>query len=76
MSITLSMRSMPVIFLTSKDEEPDEALGLAMGADDYITKPFNHLELLARVRAVLRRLDMPAPNSCRMSDTRWTAASE
>ncbi len=45
----------PVIFLTSKDDELDEALGLGMGADDYITKPFSQRLLLARVRAVLRR---------------------
>ncbi len=47
--------AMPVIFLTSKDEEIDEALGLAMGADDYITKPFSQRLLIARVRAILRR---------------------
>ncbi len=47
--------SMPVIFLTSKDEELDEALGLAMGADDYITKPFSQRLLVARVKAILRR---------------------
>ena len=47
--------SMPVIFLTSKDDELDEALGLAMGADDYITKPFSQRRLLARIRAILRR---------------------
>jgi two-component system response regulator ChvI len=46
---------MPVIFLTSKDDEVDEALGLGMGADDYITKPFSQRLLLARIRAVLRR---------------------
>ena len=45
----------PVIFLTSKDDELDEALGLGMGADDYITKPFSQRLLLARIRAVLRR---------------------
>ena len=45
----------PVIFLTSKDEELDEALGLAMGADDYITKPFSQRLLIARIRAILRR---------------------
>src|SRR5215217_7472477 len=50
----------PVIFLTSKDEELDEALGLAMGADDYITKPFSQRLLLARIRAVLRRTEMRA----------------
>ena len=50
----------PVIFLTSKDEEIDEALGLAMGADDYITKPFSQRLLLARIRAVLRRTEMRA----------------
>ena len=48
---------MPVIFLTSKDDELDELLGLKMGADDYITKPFSQRLLLERVRAVLRRGD-------------------
>lgn len=49
--------SLPVIFLTSKDDELDEALGLRMGADDYITKPFSQRLLLERVRAVLRRAE-------------------
>ncbi|MBS1240308.1 MAG: DNA-binding response regulator [Proteobacteria bacterium] len=47
--------TMPVIFLTSKDDEQDEALGLAMGADDYIAKPFSQKLLIARIRAILRR---------------------
>lgn len=47
----------PVIFLTSKDDELDEALGLAMGADDYIAKPFSQRLLIARIRAILRRAD-------------------
>ncbi len=47
----------PVIFLTSKDDELDEALGLAMGADDYISKPFSQRLLIARIRAVLRRAE-------------------
>lgn len=47
--------NMPVIFLTSKDEEFDQALGLDLGADDYITKPFSHQLLAKRVKAVLRR---------------------
>ena len=50
--------AMPVIFLTSKDDELDEALGLAMGADDYIAKPFSQRLLIARVRAILRRQDL------------------
>ena len=50
--------SMPVIFLTSKDDELDEALGLAMGADDYISKPFSQRLLLARIRAILRRQEV------------------
>jgi two-component system response regulator ChvI len=49
---------LPVIFLTSKDEEPDEALGLALGADDYITKPFSQRLLVARIRAILRRSEL------------------
>ena len=50
----------PVIFLTSKDEELDEALGLAMGADDYIAKPFSQRLVIARIRAVLRRTEARA----------------
>ncbi len=45
----------PVIVLTAKEDEIDKVMGLNLGADDYITKPFGHLELLARVKAVLRR---------------------
>ena len=50
--------SVPVIFLTSKDDELDEALGLAMGADDYIAKPFSQRLLIARIRAILRRSEL------------------
>ena len=50
--------NVPVIFLTSKDDELDEALGLAMGADDYISKPFSHRLLIARIRAILRRSEL------------------
>ena len=49
---------MPVIFLTSKDDEVDEVLGLRMGADDYIKKPFSQRLLVERIRALLRRGDM------------------
>jgi len=49
---------LPVIFLTSKDEETDEALGLALGADDYIAKPFSQRLLTARIRAILRRTEL------------------
>ncbi len=50
---------MPVIFLTSKDEEIDELFGLKMGADDYIAKPFSQRLLVERVKAVLRRAQQP-----------------
>ena len=49
----------PVIFLTSKDDEIDEVLGLRMGADDYITKPFSQRLLIERMRAILRRSEAP-----------------
>ncbi len=49
--------SLPIIMLTAKGEEIDKILGLEMGADDYITKPFSVRELIARVRAVLRRVE-------------------
>ena len=47
----------PVLMLTARDEEPDRVTGLEMGADDYVTKPFSPRELLARVKAVLRRAE-------------------
>jgi DNA-binding response OmpR family regulator len=52
--------SMPIIMLTAKSEEADRILGLELGADDYITKPFSPRELVARVKAVLRRVG-PSP---------------
>ncbi|HEU5325680.1 MAG TPA: response regulator transcription factor [Candidatus Limnocylindria bacterium] len=55
--------AVPVIMLTARDQPIDTVRGLEAGADDYVTKPFDHLELMARVRAVLRRLDLRAPAS-------------
>ncbi len=52
--------AMPVIFLTSKDDESDEELGLSLGADDYIAKPFSQRLLLARIAAILRRAEINA----------------
>ena len=53
--------SIPVVMLTARDGEVDRVLGLELGADDYITKPFSPRELVARVKAVLRRTDGPRP---------------
>ena len=55
--------SMPVIFLTSKDDEIDEVLGLRMGADDYVKKPFCQRLLVERIRALLRRQEVIAGDS-------------
>ena len=52
--------TLPVIFLTSKDDEIDEVLGLRMGADDYVTKPFSQRLLVERIRALLRRQEVIA----------------
>lgn len=56
---------LPVIILSSKDQDVDRIIGLELGADDYLTKPFNPRELLARIKAVLRRAvaEAPAPRS-------------
>ena len=54
--------ALPVIFLTSKDDEIDEALGFAVGADDYIAKPFSQRLLIARIRAILRRAEFVREN--------------
>lgn len=53
--------TIPIIMLTAKGEEIDKVVGLEVGADDYMTKPFGRRELLARVRALLRRVDYPTP---------------
>lgn len=55
--------ALPVIFLTSKDDEVDEIVGLRMGADDYITKPFSQRLLIERIRALLRRQALKTPKS-------------
>lgn len=57
-----STRRTPVVMLTARDDEADMLVGLGMGADDYLTKPFSPRELVARIRAVLRRaVDTPGP---------------
>jgi len=53
--------TVPVVMLTARDAEVDRILGLELGADDYVTKPFSPRELVARVRTVLRRADGPGP---------------
>src|SRR5882724_3107451 len=55
-------KSIPILMLTARNEEADRVVGLEMGADDYLTKPFAARELLARIRAVLRRTRMLPPN--------------
>ncbi|HAK42684.1 MAG TPA: DNA-binding response regulator [Clostridium sp.] len=52
-------RNIPIIILSAKSENLDKIIGLNSGADDYITKPFNHLELIARVKSQLRRYEKP-----------------
>jgi DNA-binding response OmpR family regulator len=59
-------RSTPVIMLTARSEEEDRIAGLEVGADDYVAKPFSPRELVARVRAVLRRMDASVPEPSRM----------
>lgn len=60
---TVGLSAVPVIFLTAKSSEADRILGLELGADDYIPKPFSPRELVARVKAVLRRFERPLPPS-------------
>ncbi len=55
--------NVPIIMLTARSEDADKIIGFECGADDYITKPFNILELKARVRALLRRASLPAQGS-------------
>src|SRR5688500_9213730 len=59
---------LPIIFLTSKDDEVDEVLGLRMGADDYIRKPFSQRLLIERIRALLRRAELETPGTDQLQD--------
>ena len=68
--------SMPVIFLTSKDDEIDEVLGLRMGADDYVKKPFSQRLLVERIRALLRRQEATSGDSDCVGDTEETKVME
>ena len=70
-------RETPIILLTAKLEETDKVLGLELGADDYVTKPFGMRELLARIRAVLRRAGQGCPRTrcCAPPMSSWTEAS-
>ena len=65
---------LPVIFLTSKDDEADEEAGLELGADDYIAKPFSLRLLIARIRAILRRGDTQIPGAGGDAEARPTEA--
>ncbi len=56
-------RSIAIIMLTAREDDIDKILGLELGADDYMTKPFNPRELVARVKAILRRISRPTDNS-------------
>ncbi len=58
----------PIIMVTAKTHEAERVLGLEIGADDYITKPFSARELRARVKAVLRRTETETPKTCRFGD--------
>ncbi len=61
--------TIPIIFLTSRDEEFDRVLGLELGADDYLCKPFSMRELIARVKVLFRRLALGAASESKSDDT-------
>ena len=67
-------REVPVLMLTARDSETDLIVGLEVGADDYMTKPFSARELVARVRAILRRAERPAPAADASGDSAGSIA--
>ena len=72
-----ALSALPVLMLSARGEELDRVLGLEMGADDYLTKPFSPRELVARVRALMRRAALSPPRTAasRLSATRRISAS-
>ena len=71
-----SHNHVPVVILTAREEETDKVLGLEIGADDYITKPFSMRELVARVRANIRRTAMSAPAAASAAEGAMTVAGD
>jgi DNA-binding response OmpR family regulator len=65
--------TLPIIFLTSRDDEFDRVLGLELGADDYLCKPFSMRELVARIKVLLRRLSLPAGSASEEQQLRAAA---
>lgn len=65
----------PILMLTGRDEETDKARGLDLGADDYLTKPFGFVELEARIRALLRRAEMPSIKERRKLQSRFRSGA-
>jgi two-component system alkaline phosphatase synthesis response regulator PhoP len=61
-SASTALRTVPILMLTAKGEEVDKVVGLEVGADDYVTKPFSMRELMARIKAMLRRTQMDDDN--------------
>lgn len=61
-----STSNVPIIMLTARDEDIDKIVGLEVGADDYLTKPFNARELVARIKSILRRSAAPTPEHKRL----------
>jgi DNA-binding response OmpR family regulator len=61
-------RAIPIVMLTVRSGETDKVLGLEIGADDYVTKPFSHRELLARIHAILRRVAPPPAETFQLGD--------
>lgn len=68
--------TVPIIMLTAKSDEIDKVVGLEVGADDYVTKPFGRRELLARIRALLRRADYPSATEERLSSSESDVESQ
>lgn len=68
--------NMPIIMLTARGEDADKIMGFECGADDYVTKPFNILELKARIRAMLRRADRTGPDRSRITVGELTLDTE
>jgi len=65
--------NVPILFLTAHDDEVDRVLGFELGADDYVTKPFSPRELVARIKAILKRSDPSAPTQLRQGKIRLAA---